>query len=153
VSTVAGIVALVLAVGGALGLLILLILIFMGILGSSSLVGCLGVLPFAALLIPLAMVTGGGQSSGSGQTTGSGGAPQAPAGSPDASGGGVKFRLKISLLAIGCALLSTIGFVVLFQQMGSVYPTITVVVLSLVLGLVAGILLPTLAATFARRRK
>jgi hypothetical protein len=43
--------------------------------------------------------------------------------------------------------------VVLFQQMGTAYPTITIVVLSLVLGLVAGIALPTLAATFARRRK
>jgi hypothetical protein len=128
--------------------MILVTLMFMGIVGSpSSPLGCIGVLPLAVLLMPLAMVTGGGQA------TGAGGASQAPSSSQDAPGAGMKFRLKISILAIGCALLSAIGFVALFQQMGAAYPTITIVVLSLVLGLVAGIVLPTLAATFARQRK
>lgn len=144
-STIAGIVALLFAVGGLLGLILLIVLIFMGIV-KPSLLGCLA-LPIAVVIIPLAMVTGGGQS------TNAGGAPQVPSGSQDTPGAGMKFRLKISILAIGCALLSAIGFVALFQQMGSVFPTITIVVLSLVLGLVAGILLPSLAATFARRRK
>jgi hypothetical protein len=127
----------------------------LGIVGSPSRFGCFAALPLAVVLIPLAMVTGGGQRSSSGvsQTSGAEGTPQVPSSGQSAAQDGMKFRLKISILAIGCALLSAIGFVVLFQQMGAVYLTTTVVVLSLVLGLVAGIVLPTLAATFARRRK
>lgn len=145
-SPIAGIVAFILAVGGLVGLILLILLIFLGVLGSPSALGCIA-LPLAVALMPLATVTGGGQ------PTNAGGAPQVPSGGQSAAQDGMKFRLKISILAIGCALLSAIGFVAMFQQMGSVFPTITIVVLSLVLGLVAGILLPSLAATFARRRK
>jgi hypothetical protein len=155
VSTVAGIIGLVMAIFGILGLIVLVILMWLGILGSPSWFGCLGALPVALLLTPVAMVTGGAQepSSGADQTGGGQGTREVPSGSQGGSGGHAKFRLKVSILAIACALLSAIGFVVLFQQMGVMYPTITVVVVSLVLGLVVGIALPTLAVTFSRRRK
>jgi hypothetical protein len=156
-TTLAGALSLVAGIGGFVGLLFVVVLIWAGVI-SGRWFGCLGcsmALPLALILTPIAMVAGGGQgpSSGGGQTTGPDPTPKVPSGSQDASGGGMKFRPRISILAIGFALLSAIGFVVLFQQTAVMYPTITVVVVSLVLGLVVGIVLPTLAATFPRRRK
>jgi len=99
-------------------------------------------------VLPLAVLT----TSGDSQTTGFEDVPQAPSSSKDASGDSKNFRLKISIVSILGALLAAIGLVVMLQQMGTVYPTITIVVLSLVLALVAGIVLPTLAQTFSRRK-
>ena len=146
-------IALALAILGAVGLIVIVLLIYTGVLPDSC--GCFPFVTLAIALTTLAMVTGGAgkPSSGDSKTTVAGDKPQVPSGRQNTSGDRRKFQLKISILAIGFALLSAIGFVMLFQQMGVAYPTITIVVLSLVLALVAGIVLPTLAKTFSRRRK
>ena len=76
-------------------------------------------------------------------------APQRQGGSE----GGLKFRFKLSILGIVFALMLAIGVMMMMQQAAVVYPTIKVVVLTLVLGLAVGIILPSLARTFARKRK
>ncbi len=155
-TTLIGIISFILAVFGVIGLILYTLLILLGIIGSPSMFSfLLGTIPLAAVLTTVGMVTGGATSPSpeASQTTGSGDTSQTPSTGRSKSGEGIRFRPKISILAIVCALLSAIGFVLLFQQMGVAYPTITVVVISLVLGLVAGILLPTLAMTFSRKRK
>lgn len=168
--TTVGYITLPILIVGLLGLVVVLVLTFIGIGpfgGGGFLGGCCGpILPLAVVLTMMAMVTGGA-GPGASQTTEAEDKPPVPSGGKDTSGGGKKFRLgipafslggkkfrpRISILSIGFALLSAIGFVMMFQQMGKVYPTITIVVLSLVLALVAGIVLPTLAMMFSRRRK
>jgi hypothetical protein len=165
-STVFGPIVLIMAILPALGLLLILLLIFLdkGPFGGGFGIGkyrmtrsacCSMALPLAVALTTVAMVTGGtpSPSSGTDEPTGVEDKPQAPPDSQNTSGRRIKFRPRISILSIGFALLSAIGFVLMFQQTGVAYPTITVVVLSLVLALVAGIVLPTLAQTFSRRRK
>ncbi|MFC1923839.1 hypothetical protein ACFLXA_00520 [Chloroflexota bacterium] len=150
-TTVMGPIALFLTIVGSIGLLLLVFLIW----AHPERLPCCGpITPIAILLTMMAMVTGGtGIPSSGDQTTGAGDMPQAPSGGKDTSGGGKKFRLRILIPTIGCALLSAIGFLMLFQQMGVVFPTITIVVLSLVLAFVAGIVLPLLAMRFSRMRK
>jgi hypothetical protein len=150
--TVLGPIALALSIFGALGLLLCILIAW----AHPERLPCCGpILPLAVALTMMAMLTGGapGSSSGDSQTNGSGNTPEVPSGSKGASGGGKKYRLRLLIPAVGCALLSAIGFLLLFQQMGTVYPTIIIVVLSLVLALVAGIILPLLAMKFSRQRK
>ncbi|MFC2017722.1 hypothetical protein ACFLTQ_00260 [Chloroflexota bacterium] len=178
ISTMVGIIALILVGMGVIGLMAVIIALWLaGPTGCLWWYLLLRTIPFTAVLTMVTMVTGsaGTPSPGAGETTGDEDTPQVPSSSQDTSGddqktgdedmpqvpsasqdtsgGGIKFRPKISILAIGCALLSAIGFVLLFQQMGVAYPTTTVVVISLVLALVAGIILPTIAMTFSRKRK
>lgn len=53
-------------------------------------------------------------------------------------------RPVLSVLSIIGGLLSGLGVLVLLQQAGVVYPTLIVTILALVLGLVWGIVVPTL---------
>ena len=158
-STLIGIIAIILVSLGVLGFMAIIIATW--IAGHSLLIGggCMSwffpTIPLATVLTMVTMVTGGAgaPSPGAGEKTGGEDMTQVPSASQGTSEGGIRFRPRISILAIGSALLSAIGFVLLFQQTGQVYPTTTVVVLALVLALIAGIILPTIAMTFSRRRK
>ena len=56
-------------------------------------------------------------------------------------------KIVLSLVAIAGGVLTAIGVLVMLQQQGTVYPTRNVAILTVVLGVVWGVLLPSLAKT------
>lgn len=64
----------------------------------------------------------------------------------------VRFRPKISVLGILAALVGALFAVVFLQQRGSVFPTPTVGITTLVAGLVVGIALPNIGRVIATAR-
>lgn len=64
---------------------------------------------------------------------------------------GAGFRPVFSILSIVGGVLTGIGVLALLQQAGSVYPTRNVTILAAVLGLVWGIVVPTVARWTAVR--
>lgn len=153
-STVAGASALGLAVSGTFGLLLLTLLVWLGTKGSRCTFSFLLLsIPLTSAITTAVMVKNGAEkpSSEDSQTTGVESIPQATAGSQDTPGGSRKFCLKISLLGIGCALLAAIGYDLLFQQTSLAYPTLKVVLFSLLLAPINAIVMQSFAATFSRR--
>src|SRR4051812_49871644 len=66
--------------------------------------------------------------------------------------GPAKWGPRFSFFGILGGVLATMGLLVLLQQAGRVYPTSTVALLSLLGGIVIGILLPSLGVLIAVRR-
>jgi hypothetical protein len=62
------------------------------------------------------------------------------------------FRPRISVVSILGSLLASLGIIVLLQQFGVVYPTVTVVIVGLLLGLAFGLLVPSLVRLSGLRR-
>jgi hypothetical protein len=56
----------------------------------------------------------------------------------------VPFRPLFSVVAMGTGVLGGLGVLTMLQQQGSVYPTRTVAIVAMVLGLLWGIAVPTL---------
>ncbi|HEX7464968.1 MAG TPA: SH3 domain-containing protein, partial [Actinomycetota bacterium] len=56
----------------------------------------------------------------------------------------VPFRPRISAVSIAASLLASLGVIVLLQQFGVVYPTVSVAIVGLALGLAFGVLVPSL---------
>ena len=64
-----------------------------------------------------------------------------------------RWRVRFSPLGIVGGLIGAIGLLVLLQQSGSVFPTIGVIIVAGVLGLIVGIVLPSLAQVITTRRQ
>ena len=61
-------------------------------------------------------------------------------------------KLVLSFVGIVGGVLTAIGLLVMLQQQGSVYPTRNVAILTVLLGILWGVLLPSLAMTMRSRR-
>ena len=108
-------------------------------------IACASMAVVALLLTPLMALTGGGGGPSEPGTPGrpAGGAPKPPAGRVR-----VPWRLRISLVGLIGGLLAGAGAVVLMQQYSIEYPTLAVVIRTVVVGvLVYGIVLPTVGYT------
>ena len=64
----------------------------------------------------------------------------------------VRYRPRFSLLGLVSGVLGALGSLVFLQQAGKVYPTAAVGIITLVLGLVTGLVLPSIGRLVANRR-
>jgi hypothetical protein len=64
----------------------------------------------------------------------------------------VRYRPKVSVLGLVSALVGSLGGLLFMQQRGSVFPTSTVGIITIVVALVSGIALPSLGRVVATRR-
>jgi membrane-bound ClpP family serine protease len=64
----------------------------------------------------------------------------------------IRWRPKFSVVGIAGSILGAIGVLVILQQRGSVYPTTVVEIVTLVIGLVIGVGVPSLFRLIAVRR-
>ena len=100
----------------------------------------------ALLLTPLMALTGGG--AGGPSEPGTPGQPAGGAPKPAAGPLRVPWRLRISLVGLICGLLAGAGAVVLMQQYSIEYPTLAVVIRTVVVAIIVyGIVLPTVGYT------
>jgi membrane-bound ClpP family serine protease len=64
----------------------------------------------------------------------------------------IRWRPKFSVIGIAGSILGAIGVLVILQQQGWVYPTTTVEIMALVIGLIIGVGVPSLFRLIAVRR-
>ena len=64
----------------------------------------------------------------------------------------VRYRPKVSVLGLVSALVGSVAGLLFMQQRGSVFPTSTVGIITIVVALVSGIGLPSLGRVVATRR-
>ena len=66
--------------------------------------------------------------------------------------GPLRWKPKFSLTGIGGSLVASIGILLVLQQRGSVFPTSTVEIVALAIGVLAGVAVPSLIRLSVIRR-
>ena len=66
--------------------------------------------------------------------------------------GRVRYRPKVSVLGLASALIGSLAGLLFMQQRGSVFPTSTVGIVTIVVAVVSGVAVPSLGRVVATRR-